>query len=173
MPVMPERSPRASIAMPIGHLHRAAWYRRRAPLEFVPWLSCSHQRPAGSAPSIQSDGLPRFPLPDGCPNRPHGRSTRYRRPSVQQHRNPAACFDREIGAGYHRTLARVSCIMIKRRHVETREPAHTEQIFWPFAAAGHRPVCMWSGAARERVCERVARQVCHGCALRPTSRMKV
>jgi carboxypeptidase Taq len=53
------------------------------------------------------------------------------------------------------------------------DPAHTEQIFWPFAAAGHRPVCMRSGAARERVCERVARQVCHGCALRPISRMKV
>ena len=63
---------------------------------------------------FKSDGLPRFPLPDGCPNRPHGRSTRYRRPSVQQHRNPAACFDREIGAGYHRTLARVSCIVRTR-----------------------------------------------------------
>jgi hypothetical protein len=29
---------------------------------------------------------------------------------------------------------------------KTREAPHTEQIFWSFAAAGHRPVCMRSGA---------------------------
>ena len=76
---------------------------------------------------------------------------------------PQLAVDREqMVAGYPRTPARVSCIMIKRWHVTPRTPSK---------CLGLRRCRLQAGAHAER--HRTVRQVCHACALRPTSRMKV
>jgi hypothetical protein len=111
-----------------------------------PWLSCSCQRPAGSAPSIQPRQAAQFSFAR-LPDRLHGWSKRHPRPQGNTIAIPQLAVDREqIVVEYPRTPARVSCLMIKRgKRAKARPPS--KYFGPPLPPATGRCVCR--GAARE------------------------